>query len=489
MKCARHSILDTFSSKQIVNGFRSVPNFNRDSPCVFCRRMLALSAVYLQDIEGMIFRGFLQSINLFDCNITHISRKIFTQLQGLRVIKLEHNLIYYLDPYCFSGLHQLYYLSLRNNYLTAIPDGLLNNLPQLSYVFLDGNAITTFKAMQFSRIPRLTYISLSNNSLMNISDHAFQPDVYEFPALQGIDLSYNKLTDFPTWLLTAPYLLNIHLNNNEISFSGLWFVFQRVPITTIKGPISTTPKTIAFRNNAFTDSDVSQWDKLTFAKFDLLITMFLLDFGITFHCNCRIYHLYRHLRYYRGHNAESEFQNVIDYNTNRFYCFEPEKLRGLSLIQVPVNDLGCYEDTDGCPQACRCWVSVTAGFVKVDCSNQNLVHLPENIPDSSIELDFSNNKLVDLPADLPSYLAVITVLNLTGNNLRSINEGFFARGYNLSEISLDNNELTTLPRTVSIHAARYDVCGRWLYSETTWAVGIAQLTHHEVQGTADRMVS
>ena len=44
----------------------------------------------------------------------------------------------------------------------------------------------------------------------------------------------------------------------------------------------------------------------------------------------------------------------------------------------------------------------------------------------------------------------------------------------------------------------------WLYSETTWAVGIAQLTHHEVQGwgknpetegrgifvpTADRVVS
>ena len=44
----------------------------------------------------------------------------------------------------------------------------------------------------------------------------------------------------------------------------------------------------------------------------------------------------------------------------------------------------------------------------------------------------------------------------------------------------------------------------WYYSETTWAVGIAQLTHHEVQGggknpetggrgifapTADRVVS
>ena len=47
-------------------------------------------------------------------------------------------------------------------------------------------------------------------------------------------------------------------------------------------------------------------------------------------------------------------------------------------------------------------------------------------------------------------------------------------------------------------------CGGQVYSETTWAVGIAQLTHHEVQGggkypetegrgifapTADRVVS
>ena len=421
------------------------------------RRRLFLNGVVLSEIENTTFAGFLHAISLINCGMTRIDKDTFTQLRGVQLITVKYNQVHHLDANAFSGLNNLYFINLAINLLTTLPVGVFNNLRDVQYLLLYGNHITSIEPAQFSQMANLKYIDLSYNFLVNVSDYAFEPNIYEFPLLRVIYLSDNHLTDFPIWLLHSPYLRRIYLNNNRISFQGISSVFGRLPSPSYinKADPVTAIKIIEFQNNAFTEFDIEQSDDDTISKFHDLITYFRLDFGTTFHCNCRMHYLYNYLRYFRGLDVETLHQSTIDYNTNGFHCFEPVELRGLPLIEVPVKNLGCYKDVQDCPHACRCWVRVVDEFVKVDCSNQSLVQLPEKVPDDSIELDFSNNKLVDLTWDLPSYLSVISVLNLSGNNLRYVDDSLLAGRYNLSDIYLDNNELTTLPRGVSTVESRF----------------------------------
>ena len=131
----------------------------------FFRRSINLRNVTLSDGFNISFSGFLHSVNLINCNLTHIGPLTFTKLTGLSFIDISNNQILRLDKACFSGLNQLIWVDLSNNLITSLPQKIFHNVARLSYINLSGNKLTHISAGLFMKLSPVTILDLSQNHL------------------------------------------------------------------------------------------------------------------------------------------------------------------------------------------------------------------------------------------------------------------------------------------------------------------------------------
>ena len=422
------------------------------------RRTLQLTGVTLSNFLNTSFKGFLYSIGLINCSFTHIRSETFTQLVHLQSINMSNNLITRVEKTSFSGLSELVVIDLRNNLLRALPQGTFNNVSQLAYIYLPGNKIEAIEDMLFAKLQHLVYVDLSDNCLTTVSDNVFKTLFYAYDKFSSIDLSRNYLEDLPAWILQLPFLVDVDLSGNKMSFDSIRRFLRVLPTPSLDGYQKVSnlfvPKSVDLSNNSFTDFDITT---LNYNQTNKLVNFFVrsrLNFGENvFDCNCKMYLLYRLLLIIDTKTKDSglrdDIMSTLNYNKKGFSCLSPMEFRGKPLIQVPVDALGCEEDLLTCPKYCRCWVRTEDRAVKVNCANQNFTRLPSLIPNGSIELDFSNNLLVDFHQDLPIYTRFLEVLDLSGNRLQNMDGVVFTTQYEMTDLRLHNNELTTLPKTVS----------------------------------------
>ena len=351
-------------------------------------------------------------------------------------------------------------LDLSHNLLTLIPQRIFSNVSQLEYIYLQGNKLKIIPPMLFTNLQSMKHVDLSNNRLVMISDYAIEVSYHGYDAFESINLSRNNLTDIPLWLLLLP-LPDTDLSGNLLSYESIRRVLKKSPKAsdmdrTYAFSGTRKPTSINLRHNRFTNFDISTLDSELLPGLDNVFLWFRLDFGENvFDCNCTMYPLYQYF-----HTGDLDFTNTdlyteemvsaFFYNKNGFNCRGPGELRGKPLMQAPITSLGCDEQLPDCPEQCRCWVRTVDQAVKVDCINQSLSQLPGSIPNGSIELDFSNNELTVLPDELPNYISFLQVFDLSRNRLNSVNDNIFKTHYNMSDLRLNNNELTTLSKTVSI---------------------------------------
>ena len=421
-----------------------------------------MTSITLRNFRNVSFKGFLHSVALIDCNVTHIYSDTFTQLHNVQGINITKNRIIHLDKESFSGLRQLVMIDLSYNLLTSLPQGIFANVSHLAYIYLERNKLESIQPMLFMNLQSMTHIDLSDNYLVSVSDWAINVSYYRYDAVESIDLSRNYLTDIPLWVIRLPSLPDINLSGNRLSFASIraelkksYDALNRYGIETFSS--TRKPGSINFRHNAFTGFDISTLADKLFAGLEYLFLWYRLDFGENvFDCNCTMYPLYQYffpidIDEIRANTDlySDEVLGALDYNKNGFSCHDPTELRGLPLMQAPINAFGCDEQLPACPKHCRCWVRTVDQAVKVDCGNQSLTQLPDSIPEGSIELDFSNNELTELPEELPNYISFLQVFDLSGNSLYKVNEDIFKARYNMTDLRLHNNELTTLPQTVS----------------------------------------
>ena len=441
---------------------------------------------------------------------------------------MSNNRIRTLDKASFSGLGDLVMIDLGRNLLTSLPQGLFDDVSQLSYIYLHSNLLSAIEPMLFIKLESLIHVDLSDNFLVSVSDRAVAMAYHNYGKFTSINLSGNYLDDIPIWLLQLPFLEDIDLSGNEMSFESIRRLLQKLNGSGESGKTSleVTPL-INLQNNAFTDFDISTLDDDLLVHYaDVIMTTMAsqitsltdvystvysdadqrkhqssaslafvwgihqdwwiprtkcqlrgkcfhlmtsscvewvnllyscrLNFGENvFNCNCKMYSLQQYMLIYNAvatvlNASEVIGHDNINYNYNGFNCGYPMGLRGNPLIQVPVDALGCNEPLPTCPKHCRCWVRSMDKAVKVDCANQNLTRLPLDIPDGSVALNLSNNQVIELQRDVPSYISFLQVLDLSGNYLQGLSENIIKAGYNISDLRLHNNELTTLPKTVRI---------------------------------------
>ena len=368
-----------------------------------------------------------------------------------------NNRITHLDKASFSGLNQLFRIDLSNNLIKSLHQDIFNNTSQLAEIILRRNQLTQIPAMMFAKLTYLTSVDLSQNLLASVSENAITPNLRYYNKFKHIDLSRNNLTDFPAWLFHIPFVVDINLSFNRLSFQSIEFALQKaldISEEYIIGSMhSIQTKVIKFQQNEFVEFEIAKMEQNSYLQFQFrsLLTHFRLDFGEeVFNCDCNMFNLYQYLYNFDIMDIDErapESRSTFKYNKNGFSCLRPTELRGKPLIKAPIDALGCDEPLSSCPKHCRCWVRSVDGAVKVNCAHQNLTRLPDSIPDRIIELDFSYNKLRDSTHDFPSYLKSLHLLDLSYNDLEKVDGNLF--GYNISDIRLHNNELITLPKEVS----------------------------------------
>ena len=379
---------------------------------------------------------------------------MFTQLHALKGLNISNNQITHIDKASFSGLSQLVMIDLSNNLLTSLPTGVFGDVIQMNSIYLHRNKLTVIPSMTFKNLHALSQVDLSDNYLVTISEYAINEPYHDYYGFNRIDLSRNYLKTIPTWLFRLDKMTEIDMSGNMISFQGIRRVLQNiVAAKTVSDPhiVNGVTKSFNLHDNSFTGFDLSTLDKKAYDAFVNISSRARLDFGESvFDCDCRMFSLYQLLISFAtrvGNNGTRD--NNIKYNINSFNCNYPVEFHGQSLIQIPINAFGCDKEMSACPKICKCWVRSVDGAVKVDCANRNLTRLPDSIPEESTELDLSGNQLVALP-EVPDYVHLLEVLDLSRNYLRQMNQNIFGKRNNISVLRLHGNQLTALPKTVSI---------------------------------------
>ena len=132
-----------------------------------------------RNLEDLELSGTLQNTNLVDFKL------LKTNMSKLEKLTLARNKITSVKLFFFINAPKLKYLDLTSNLLNAIDREIANEYPGLIYLNIQDNELTSLSGLQHLNF------------------------------LQSLNASTNKITEIPTWLLSATHnLQSLDLNNN-----------------------------------------------------------------------------------------------------------------------------------------------------------------------------------------------------------------------------------------------------------------------------------
>ena len=133
------------------------------------------------DLTGLKFATNLQSLNLFDNNLTTLPTDVFEGLSKLTTLDLRRNPLKTIEAGAFNGLSSLTTLDLsltrllprKGGQLTTIEAGAFRGLTNLTTLDLEDNNLTTLPTGAFEGLSKLTTLDLRRNPLKTIKAGAF----------------------------------------------------------------------------------------------------------------------------------------------------------------------------------------------------------------------------------------------------------------------------------------------------------------------------
>lgn len=241
-----------------INSELEKTNFSVIQPYNTIRlRIQCNDAVFFQSsLSAGSFRALneLRQLSIEYCKLGNLTDGSFKGLSNLRNLTIRtHNADWstmnlYISPYVFNDLQHLDYLDLSNNNIWSIPDGLFCPLKKIIFlnlshneihdlltfhfsvslsthrskmcgvslaeVDLSHNKLINFPPAMFSALSLLKVLNLSRNEMSSLADRSFEG----LSSLTYVDLSDNKLSSLPPELfIETTRLKEIHLRNNSIN--------------------------------------------------------------------------------------------------------------------------------------------------------------------------------------------------------------------------------------------------------------------------------
>lgn len=133
-------------------------------------KAFVLADNFLESLEDGSFElsPELETLALYNNQITEIGSNAFRGLRYLRVLQLNENSLEYVNEKSFNGLDSLKELFLNDNDLPMLPLKVFHKNRKLSELRLDGNKFITIADGVFDRDSNIESLNLTNNLIFSI---------------------------------------------------------------------------------------------------------------------------------------------------------------------------------------------------------------------------------------------------------------------------------------------------------------------------------
>ncbi len=180
----------------------------------------------LQRIPPGLFRNSLFisviSLQFNEIDLDSTSANTFENLQQLRSVFLDNNVITSVPRGFLAGANILEQISFRNNRIGNIESGAFDDLRRTGIVSLSSNNLQQLPASLVRQMSMLVSLDMSFNNLVSIPDDFFSGN----PLLRSLNLRGNSLQSWPNNALNdKTHLSDLNLASNRISNLGqssLW---------------------------------------------------------------------------------------------------------------------------------------------------------------------------------------------------------------------------------------------------------------------------
>ena len=403
--------------------------------------------------------GHLKKLNLSHNVIDNISSMAFQNITGLQFLDLSYNKIRSLPTLLFVNLSKVEHLNLGHNKITMLVREHFLGLTGLKKLSVNNNLIQIIGPASVAGMPNLAEVDLAYNKLQNLDKLSI---MCNSTSISKIYLNNNKLTDFPTSLISCRYLSLLELARNRLNFKSLIRdVFCSVQArhnainiaeddinnAILEGHLDVDLKTKKIINVSYNQLTDVNWKYIKdITKCDFRTMLYFFDWNFTGNkliCDCNAYLLRKHIWQYRG------LQNKLYLNS--WKCDQPHAIHGLTLTNVSSSAFMCEIQEPNCTKPCTCYELAFDHSIYVNCSNRNLDKLPRSIPSKTSYLDLQGNNIASIGdiAILKGHtLLKVTKVDLSGNNIRTLASYIPALLERFDQVKLNNNDLRSLPESV-----------------------------------------
>lgn len=310
-------------------------------------------------------------------------RDLFSGLDMLQELYLDHNALQTIDRKAFTYTKQLHTLYLQHN--------------ELDFVSSDGASDDPSKSSPFQNLHNLRRLYMANNSLRQ-----FFGDWNTLnPQLEVLDLSMNRIESVHLNQITVVWNqpISINLTGNQIKHIAA----EELSYVIAEREFPDNARTIIERNHNI------RWN------------WYLNDNPLD--CDCTMLYFRQLIDFIQ---SKAIPLNLV---TDNMRCQAPDNLQSQLVSDLDVNDLRCTLDSQTtekhCPDQCECWIQASTRTVTIDCSNADLTEVPA-LPNfktaelsalAHIELNIENNRITALPDRMANGYDRVTKIFARNNSL------------------------------------------------------------------------
>ena len=387
-------------------------------------QFLGLSANQIKTVHPDAFDGLAFScahsrpqIALNGNVIETLQAGAFENVTCLKKIDLGHNHIAGFEDGVFAGLSELEHLVLHRNHLKVLPDGLFDGLTELEGLWLNANELTAIGANTFADLSNLETLDLSSGKIASLHPDSFKG----LSSLEMLDLQRNAIPMLPAAVFDDLDNLSVlRLTLNEIASLDANTLSGLTTLTELHlggNNLGSLPAT-SFQNLTNLTALDLQANDLTSVDEDLFAGLVNL--------------------------------NILRLDGNRLSdlpvdLFDPLD-DSLTVLYLHANTLTVLDKDifDG-----------LAGLGRLALDDNQLTTLPVDIfdplDDSLVFLWLGGNKFSSLPVGLFDGLSGLLILDMTraGPTMTTLEPNLFQPlGSNLQLLNLSNNDLTSLDENI-----------------------------------------
>lgn len=398
----------------------------------------------------------LKWLSLDNNNFYSVPENSFDDLPELTNLNLESNKIEMISPEMLKvDVHQkLKEIRLSNNQLTKIYSDTFKSLGNLEAIIISNNRIRNLQSESFSYLPKLSHVIISDNLLSHISSRSFA----NLPSLTKLELQNNLLNHFSfAYFENFSTPLHLNLSCNQISTCDAEnMILNLESLDFSYNSFSDVPKCLentallrklllhynmisGLEQNAF--MHLTSLEQLNLQQNNILYVHRRAFFGLQ---NLQILDLSKNLI---SHLHMGQFSNmpklrILDLSNNNIKYLPKDVFTQTLLEKLDLSN----NDFSVVPSISLSEIGLSLRYFSI--AYNNIEHIDSTtfprIPYLQF-LDLSSNKLTILPDNVFTSLSHLQKLDLSSNPIRANYKELFHYAQNLKTLSLANTGIQTVP--------------------------------------------